>query len=401
MGAADRASEAVAALRLRSAGPQVVRLSRRVLAALAGLGAGTVAVALMVALGHGSRAPAAATELYSTDHKTTPDGLAALPRDYAGPRDAPAVAGAPVTAPPLPNPQLPAVTLPAPGLPGDGARALVPSLIDPDQQRIAQEDEAARTSHLFASTGARDRPAAPAVPERPAAPGTPGPMEAPLDPGAVVNMQDRKLAFVTAAVDRKTVTPGRLEDPVSRWPVQAGSVIAAALITGIRSDLPGPVTAQVTSDVFDSPTGRYLLIPQGSKLIGAYDSQVAFGQNRVLLVWTRLILPNGRSIVLEREQGADPQGFTGLEDEEDQHWDRLALGAALSTLLGIGSELGSTANDGAIASALRQGASNSLSQTGQQLVQRTMNVQPTLTIRPGFPVRVIVNRDLVLAPYRD
>ena len=115
----------------------------------------------------------------------------------------------------------------------------------------------------------------------------------------------------------------------------------------------------------------------------------------------RLILPNGRSIVLEREQGADPEGFTGLEDGVDQHWGRLAMGAALSTLLGVGSELGSTGNDGAIASALRQGSSNSLSQTGQQLVQRTMNVQPTLTVRPGFPVRVVVSRDLVLARYRD
>lgn len=396
MSDADRGAQA-AALRLRSAGPQVVRLSRRVLAAIAGLGVGAVAVALMVALGHGSRAPAAATELYSTDHKTTPDGLAALPRDYAGPgRDAPALPAPAVTAAlPVAGAQLPAVALP-----GDGARMLTPSsVIDPEQQRIAQEDEAARTSHLFAAMSAREQPAVPpAAAERQAGPAA---AEAPLDPGAVVNMQDRKLAFVNAAVDRRTVTPGRLENPVSRWPVQAGSVIAAALITGIRSDLPGPVTAQVTSDVFDSPTGRYLLIPQGSKLIGAYDSQVAFGQNRVLLVWSRLILPNGRSIVLEREQGADPQGFTGLQDEEDQHWDRLAMGAALSTLLGIGSELGSTANDSAIASALRQGASNSLSQTGQQFVQRNMNIQPTLTIRPGFPVRVIVNRDLVLAPYRD
>ncbi len=128
---------------------------------------------------------------------------------------------------------------------------------------------------------------------------------------------------------------------------------------------------------------------------------MSFGQNRLLLVWTRLILPDGRSIVLQRQPGADPEGYTGLEDEVDQHWGRLAMAAALSTVVGISTELGSNANDSAIASALRQGTSNSLSQTGQQITQRNLNIQPTITIRPGFPVRVIVNRDFVLAPYQN
>ncbi len=224
---------------------------------------------------------------------------------------------------------------------------------------------------------------------------------APLDPGSLLNMQDRKVAFASGVVDRKTVSPDRLENPASRYVVQAGSVIPVALITGLRSDLPGQVTAQVTENVYDSPSGRYLLIPQGSKLVAAYDSQVAFGQNRLLLVWTRLILPDGRSVVLERQPGADPEGFTGLEDEVDQHWGRLAMAAALSTVMDIGTELGSNANDSSIASALRQGSSNSLSQTCQQITQRNLNIQPTLTVRPGFPVRVIVNRDLVLSAYQN
>jgi hypothetical protein len=139
---------------------------------------------------------------------------------------------------------------------------------------------------------------------------------------------------------------------------------------------------------------------QGSKLIGAYDSQVSFGQDRVLLVWTRLIMPDGSSIVLERQPGADTQGFAGLEDEVDHHWGRLFGAAALSTLLGVGAELGATNNDSAILTALRRGSTDSLNQTGQQVVRRNLNIQPTITIRPGFPVRVIVNRDLVLAPYR-
>jgi type IV secretion system protein TrbI len=213
-------------------------------------------------------------------------------------------------------------------------------------------------------------------------------------------MQDRKSAFLNGAVDRKTVSPDRLENPASRYVVQAGAVIPAALITGIRSDLPGQVTAQVTENVYDSPSGRFLLIPQGSKLFGAYDSQISFGQDRVLLVWTRLIMPSGRSIVLERQPGADTQGFTGLEDDVDQHWGGLAMAAALSTVLGVGTELGATNNDSAVVTALRRVTTDSLNQTGQQVVRRNLNIQPTITIRPGFPVRVIVNRDLVFHPTR-
>jgi type IV secretion system protein VirB10 len=192
-----------------------------------------------------------------------------------------------------------------------------------------------------------------------------------------------------------------LAAPASPYVVQAGTVIPAALVTGIRSDLPGQITAQVTENVYDSPTGQSLLIPQGSRLIGAYDSQVAFGQSRVLLVWTRLILPNGRGIVLERQLGADPAGYAGLEDEVDNHWGTLFKTAILSTLLGVGTELGSSGEESDVVRALRRGAGDTLNQTGQQVVRRNLNIQPTLTIRPGFPVRVIVNRDLVLAPYQS
>src|SRR5258707_258750 len=258
------------------------------------------------------------------------------------------------------------VPLPGPGTPP----------VDPEQQRIAQETEAARTSHLVATTSPRERPAtplpaAPAADQRTATPT--GQTDAPpVDPESILNMQDRKSAFLNAAVDRRTVSLDRLANPASRFVVQAGAVIPAALITGIRSDLPGQVTAQVTENVYDSPTGKYLLIPQGSKLVGAYDSQVSFGQDRVLLVWTRLLMPNGRSIVLERQSGADAQGFAGLEDEVDHHWGRLVMAAALSTVLGVGSELGATTNDSAIVTALRRGNTDSLNQTGQQVVRRNL-----------------------------
>ena len=146
--------------------------------------------------------------------------------------------------------------------------------------------------------------------------------------------------------------------------MQAGTVIPAALITGIRSDLPGQITAQVTEAVYDSPTGKYLLIPQGAKLIGQYDSSVAFGQCRVLLVWTRIIMPDGDSIVLERQPGADTQGYAGLEDEVDNHWGMLFKAAVLSTLLSVGAEAGTSQDENNLVQAIRSGASNSISQTG-------------------------------------
>jgi type IV secretory pathway VirB10-like protein len=114
-------------------------------------------------------------------------------------------------------------------------------------------------------------------------------------------------------------------------------------------------------------------------------------------------MPNGRSIVLERQQGADVGGYSGLEDGVDNHWAELFKAAMLSTALGVGADLGSgagTGNNTDIVQALRLGAANSLNQTGQQVVRRNLNIQPTLTIRPGFPVRVLVNRDLILDPYR-
>ncbi len=185
----------------------------------------------------------------------------------------------------------------------------------------------------------------------------------------------------------------------------AGTIIPAAMVTGLNSDLPGQAIATVTEPVYDTVTGKSLLIPQGSRLLGTYDAQVSYGQSRVLLVWTRLIMPDGSSIVLDRLPGADTKGFAGLEDETDNHWGKLLAGAALSTLLGVGAELGSQ-NSGlggtgqqTVVVATSRSAEESVNQVGQQVTRRNLNVQPTLTVRPGFPVRVIVNKDLVLRPY--
>lgn len=377
----NAADERERAFRLNGDLPRVTRLSRKVLAGGSAVVLLVIGGAVVFALQNGKTRKPSSDELYSTEHHEVADGLSNLPRDYANvPKDVPQL---------------------GPPLPGDLGRPILAAqgqaTVDPEQQQRDQETEAARVSRLFASTNARQpQPPAASAGDRGSGSGT--------GEAAAQNGEDRKLTFVNAPVDRRTVSPDRVTKPASPYVVQAGTIIPGALITGIHSDLPGQITAQVTEAVYDSPSGRFLLIPQGARLIGSYDSQIATGQSRVLLVWTRLIMPNGRSIVLERQQGADAAGYSGLEDEVDNHWRKLIGAALLSTLLSVGSEVnsGSTSNgdNAAIVQALRQGFGNSVSQTGQQLVQQQMNIKPTLTIRPGFPVRVMVNLDLVLEPYR-
>jgi type IV secretion system protein TrbI len=370
--------------RLRPERRPITRLSRKVLIGGTALALTLISAAVFLALQTREKRAPASDELYSTDHHNVADKLAGLPKDYGS----------------IP-PEVPRL---GPPLPGDLGRPMVaaqtqtgPLAVDAEQQRVNQESEAARTSKVFANTVARPSPAQTTPSE------TTNGTAASTDDAFAQNGQDQKLTFVNASVDRRTTSPDRLAKPTSPFVIQAGTIIPAALITGIRSDLPGQIIAQVTENIFDTPTGRARLVPQGARLTGLYDSRVSFGQSRVLLVWTRLIMPNGRSIVLERQPGADLAGYSGLEDEVDNHWKEVLGAAALSTLLGVGSELGSGADTGsntAVLQALRQGAANSLNQTGQQVVRRNLNIQPTLTIRPGFPVRVIVNRDLVLEPYR-
>ncbi len=377
-------------LRLRTERPRVTRLSRKVLIGLGGASGLAIAAALIYAL-QTRKADQESRELYSTENRSTADGLTGLPRDYTG---------IPKLGPPLPGDLgRPILSAQNQGQPIPPGGPLPQPGITPEEQRRLQEIEAARLSKLFAATAIRTSLPTPVAAS--AAPGTTlaVPAEAPpLDPNAMQNMQDRKLAFVNGPVDRRTVSQDRLANAASPYVVQAGTVIPAALLTGIQSDLPGQVTAQITEHVYDTPTGNFLLIPQGSRLIGQYDSQISFGQKRVLLVWNRIMLPDGKSIVLERQQGADAQGFSGLEDEVDYHWGQLFRAAVLSTLLGVGTEIGSSDDENEIAKAIRESAQDTASDVGRQIVRRQLNIQPTLAIRPGFPVRVIVKRDMVMPP---
>jgi type IV secretion system protein VirB10 len=217
------------------------------------------------------------------------------------------------------------------------------------------------------------------------------------------NHQDRKQSFIDRHDDSRIYASTDLQIPRSPYQLTGGiAIIPAALVTGINSDLPGDIVATVTENVYDSVTGQHLLIPQGSWLHGQYDSQVAYGQRRVLMVWTRLTLPDGASIVLDRLRGVDVSGYAGLEDRVDWHWRRIFAGAAVSTLLGAGAELASPRQsnaEGTVIIATREGAQDTINQVGQEITRRNLDIQPTLTERPGFPLRVIVNRDLILRPY--
>nr|WP_137388822.1 TrbI/VirB10 family protein [Rhodoligotrophos defluvii] len=375
--------ESTSTMRLRAEPPRVTRLSRKVLAGVGLVASIGIGSALIYALQTRQGGPGN-EELYSTENRTTADGLAGLPRDYTGP----------VLGPPLPGdlggPILDAQNRGQPVVPP----AMATPQVDPEEQRRLAEEEAARTSRVFFQTGPGTGapPATPAMSSPSLAGlGLPGQMGTPT-------AQERQSAFLNAAVDRRTVAPDRVMAPASPYVLQAGAVISAALITGIRSDLPGQITAQVTEHIYDSPTGRILLVPQGTRIIGEYSNDVGFGQRRVLLVWNRLILPNGRSIVLERQPGADTQGYAGLEDGVDYHWWDLAKAAGLSTLLAVGAEIAVDDEDRLIR-AIRDGAQDTINDAGQQIIRRQLQVAPTLTIRPGFPVRVIVTRDLVLEPY--
>jgi type IV secretion system protein TrbI len=382
------------AVALRGPMPRVMRLSRKAIGITSACGIALIGGALIYALQPGGNAER--EELYNTEAIAVADGVSGAPRDYGDlPKLGPALPGdlgGPILdaqrrgdiaeLPPVGGPQ----PLPAPP----------PAQIDPEQSardRIAQERETARGSGLFfggsgANGGASFLPAAP-----------PELATAPTPTITTAAEENRRTAFLNREPDRRTVSLERVSSAVPPSILQAGSIVPAALITGIRSDLPGLVTAQVTQNVYDSPTGRILLIPQGSRLIGDYDADVAFGQNRVRLAWNRLILPDGRSIVLERQPASDPRGFAGLQDGTNYHWGGILRAALVSTLLGVGSELGSGSDDN-LARAIRRGSQDSINRAGEQIVSRELNLRPTLTIRPGFPVRVLVTRDIVLGAER-
>lgn len=360
----DELEEAKPPLKLRPEYIPVTRLSKKALIAIGGGFAIVLGGATLFALQSGSsNAPVA--ELFTTDQKPSADGLAALPKDYAS---------VPKLGPPLPGdlggPIVDAgaqYELPPPA-------AAAPPPVDPAIAEAKRQKESARKAGLFAQN--QNRSSGP-LPDQPQ-----GASQQP-----------------SVARTSQMVSTERLQSLTSPFVLLSGSILSAALVSGVRSDVEGQVTAQVTHHAYDSLTGQHLLVPQGSKLIGSYRSDIAFGAERLGISWQRILLPNGKSLLLNDLPASDAGGYAGLQDRVDHHWDRLGLAASLSTILSIGAQIGSS-GDSDIARAIRDGLSDSFGRTGDEIVKRQLAIKPTVTIRPGMPVRVLVGKDLVLEPYR-
>jgi type IV secretory pathway VirB10-like protein len=277
------------------------------------------------------------------------------------------------------------------------------------QAELARAEAEARNSGLFFASSAPGASLAAATPPVVAQPfpgvGLPGlPPPAQNADAWDPNLQARKNAFLDAPKAHSDYLSATLQPALSPYEVKATTIIPATLITGINSDLPGPIIAQVREQVFDTVTGQTLLIPQGARLLAAYDSMVAWGQERVLMCWNRIIFPNGSSINLQCMPAADLQGQAGLTDDVDNHWDRLLAAVGLSTVLSLGAQAAAGDPSGYHPSLAQSAASNAAGQinsAGQAVVARQINLQPTITVRPGFGVNVIVTKDMILTPYVD
>ena len=371
---------------LRASPGRVTRFRRGAIIAIAAVGSTAIVGIAWLALKPASISIVAPTDDKVHGAKAPPDALEGAPTSYG---DVPQL-GAPLPGDlgrPILNHQREIGMAES----GDEAARRAEQEAEAERQRIAAEQRAARESGVMLQVAgnASARPVAVAAEQTPELPTTP---QAADDPGG----QQRKNAMVGKANEGGDVNPQRLTAPVSPWTLQAGSVIAASLITGLNSDLPGLVTAQITENVYDSVTGRSLLIPQGSRLVGSYDSVVAFGQSRALVVWQRIILPDGSSIRIDNVPATDPQGYAGLSDRVDRHTWQILKGVALSTLLGVGTELSVGSSESDLVRAVRESAQQSGARAGDQLVATSLHIQPTVRVRPGWPLRVVIHKDIIV-----
>ncbi|TPG37974.1 TrbI/VirB10 family protein [Sphingomonas koreensis] len=382
-------------LAIRAAPMRAIRFKRGLIVVLAALAIIALVVVAWIAL-----KPRVFHAIAQSDEQVQPevgdhaDALAGLPKSYGD---------VPKLGPPLPGDlgkpilehqqSLANSQMPYSGTPDtDGVDAA-------RQQRLA-ELKAARQSGLLVQSGARSgETVAAATADVASLPAAGEASKSPLGADGDPNRREHKTAFVSATDASGDVNPHLLTPAASPYMLSAGSVIAASLITGLNSDLPGLVIAQVTENVYDSATGRILLVPQGARLIGSYDSVVAFGQRRALVVWQRIILPDGSSLKVDNVPATDAAGYAGLADKVDFHSWSLLKGAALATLFGVGAELQfSSGSD--LVQALRQSTQQSVAHAGDRLTSKSVDIQPTITIGPGTPVRLVVQKDLILAPWR-
>lgn len=266
------------------------------------------------------------------------------------------------------------------------------SAADAARERAVTARAAARTAGLMVQLGAGE--------PQPTASAAESSLHSPAGEPVVATSaaQQHKIAFVEG--EGGSVSTHQLVPAPSPWMLSAGTVIPASLITGLNSDLPGMVLAQVTENVRDSATGRTILVPQGARLIGKYDSVVAFGQRRALLIWTRIILPDGWSVELDHMPATDAAGYSGVSDGVNSHTWQFLKGIGMATLLGVGTQLSFGGSGSDLVRALRESAQENAAHAGDQITSKNLDIQPTITVRPGWPVRALVNKDLILEPWR-
>ena len=376
---------------LRGRPRQVTRFRRGLIIGVTGVATAALVGLAWVALEPPSFRFAGGAEEPLPASKATADGLADAPATYAD---------VPKLGPPLPGDLGRPILDQQRKLAGGGdessyaRRDTEAERAAAERQRLAAEEQAARGSSVLVQVSKPSPAAAPLEVSAPAVSSAEGTQTAAPSLGA----QQHKLAFTRSGDG--DINPHVLTEPVSPWRLTAGTVIPASLVTGLNSDLPGTVVAQVTENVRDSATGRALLIPQGARLIGSYDSMVAYGQRRALLVWQRIVFPDGSSITLDKVPATDAGGYAGLEDKVDFHTWQLIKGIGLSTLLGVGTQLSLGSSESDLVRAVRESTQQNAAHAGDQITSRNLDVQPTLTVRPGWPVRAILHKDLVLKPWR-
>jgi type IV secretion system protein VirB10 len=378
-------------LTVRGSPDPVVRFRRGVIVALAGGAALILVVLSWLALQPPTlRQAASAEDSGEPAREVAPEALADAPKGYGD------------------------VARLGPPLPGDLGRPILEhqrsveaataapvGMVGRQEDSLAGMDQtasarvAARSAPLLVQTAERARPR---DEDGISSPST-GETMPPIAGAATVPAgQQQKIEFARSLEGSRD--PHVLTPPASRWMLAAGTIIPASLITGLNSDLPGMVVAQVTENVRDSATGSEILVPQGARLLGRYDSVIAYGQERALVVWNRILFPDGSSIELDNTPATDVSGYSGVSDRVDAHTWRLIKGVVLSTLLGVGTQLSLGNSEGDLLRAIRESAQQNAAHAGDQITSRNLEVQPTITVRPGWPVRAVLSKDLILAPWR-
>ena len=393
--------------------PSVKRFNRKALLGLAAVAAIVITLAFAVGLQAPKQKPAPPAE--STARLPTPnDSINELPNSYADmapvlglPRPGDLPAGTGITA------ASGASVSPVPPRP---LTALEQYAQQQELDRLRREDTArgagvafanAEAPSAIASTTANDSTALQEklldLAGRSTGASAPSSTPASYREETDANGQESKNQFIKLKREYDFNLHEHVEAPRSPYTLFAGTVLPCVLTQGINSDLPGQIGCMISQNVYDTVTGQHLLVPQGTKAIGTYDSRVAYGQNRVLVVWTRLQRPNGSTLVLEGMPGTDLSGYAGLTGHVNNHYLRLLSGVVLGSLVGASAQIaiGANSQNPSFAALAAQGAGQNINEAGQQITRKNLNIQPTIEVPPGARLNIFASKDLVLPPWTE